>query len=94
MLTFIGGATCGLAMSSLLWFGLTVLLDVSSTRASDTCALHPAIRRVIGIALTVLGLSPLLYMFEEQSWPAMQGYATATVALPLLVLIQILRGAE
>lgn len=94
MLPFLGGATCGLAMSSLLWFGLTVFCDAVTTRGNETDALHPTSRAAIGGALMMLGLAPLLFMFQAQSWSAMHGYAAATIAMPCLVLIQLARGAK
>jgi hypothetical protein len=94
MLPFLGGATCGLAMSSLLWFGFTVLWDAVTTRRNETDALHPTSRAAIGGALMMLGLAPVLFMLLEQSWFAMQGYATAIIAMPFFVLIQLARGGK
>jgi hypothetical protein len=94
MLPFLSGATCGLAMSSLLWFGLTVFWDAVTTRGNETDALRPTIRAAIGGALMMLGLAPVLLMFREQAWSAMHGYATATIAMPFFVLIQLARGGK
>jgi hypothetical protein len=94
MLPFFSGATCGLAMSSLLWFGFTVFWDAVTTRGNGTDALRPTSRAAIGGALMMLGLAPVLFMLLEQSWFAMQGYATAIIAMPFFVLIQLARGGK
>jgi hypothetical protein len=42
----------------------------------------------------LLGLSPVLLMVLEHSRSANQGYATATIAMPFFVLIQLARGGK
>jgi hypothetical protein len=94
MLAFLSGATCGFAMSSLLWFGFTVFWDAVTTRRDETDALRPTMRAAIGGALMMLGLTPVLLMFREQAWSAMHGYGAAMIAMPLFVLIQLARRVK
>jgi hypothetical protein len=69
-------------------------LPAVTTGRNETDALHPTIRAAIGGALMMLGLTPVLLMFREQAWSAVHGYATATIAMPFFVLIQLARGGK